>query len=775
MKMLRQIFLKMQSSRSHLIINIGGLSTAFAAFILIMLFVINEFQFDKFNKNGKRIFRIEESGENQVPLVISRLSKERFPEIENSVVIKSFDNHWISYEKNFFDIDGFCFAENSFFNIFTVPFIYGDYKTALEAPYTIVLSESVSKKIFGNINPIGKQVNFKNQDNYTVTGVIKDMPDFHLPAKAIASFKSLEDIYHLTNDNLGWNFVSYLLLTEKSNSRDLEKKMNDLFSSLLSNNNRDVKKTDFVLRPFNDIYLATDTQGNDETKHGDLNLLIIMIVTGILIIGIAGINFVNLSVSRRLKESHEIYIRKILGGTTRRIIFRYTLDAAILSAVALLISFIIVYFCYDLYENIIGKTLNLSAIVKPWYVLIFFAGIIAFGAACGFLPAYYLTRDKSGQGLAKGLPIKKRMNFNAGLLTFQYAISIILICGTIVTYNQLEFIKNKDLGFNKDAVLSLELTQPLKSNLNSFKNVLLENPGISEVSFVSDDITQLKQYSTLVNTGGEDHLFKMAFIDPSFLKLMEIGLIRGNDFSWEIPTQMTDNYIINEAAWDILKNSSIEKEGYKIRNRRLLGVIKNFHIESLHYKVSPMIFYWGNTQEYNKALLKLKNGNYAQTLDYIKDVFKKLAPGSMCKYKFLDESIKQLHHPEEMIVRLLGIFSLLALIIASVGIISLSFVSAENRTKEIGIRKINGARVGEIMAMLSTDFVKWVAIACIIACPVSWYAMHKWLQNFTYKTELSLWIFVLAGTLVMAIALLTVSWQSWRAATKNPVDALRYE
>jgi putative ABC transport system permease protein len=775
MKIIRQLFLKMRTSNSYLLINIVGLSTAFAAFTLIILFVINELQFDKFNTKGKRIFRIELNGENQVPLVVSRLSKERLPEVENSVVIKSFDNHWISYEKNFFDIDEFCFAENSFFEIFTIPFVYGDYKTALNGPFTIVLTESVSKKIFGNINPIGKQVNFKNQNYYTVTGVIKDLPDFHLPVKAIASFKSLEDIYHLTNENLGWSFVSYVLLNENSKYKDLEIKMNSLFINILGSNKKTVKKPDFALRPFYDIYLASDTQGNDETKHGDFNLLIIMIVSGILIIGIAGINFVNLSISRRLKECHKIYIRKILGGTTKSIIFQYTLDAVMLCTLSLLTSFIIVYLCYHIYENLIGKTLNIYAIIKPHYMFFLISGIIVFGAACGFLPAYYLTREKSGAGLARGLTVKKRMNFNAGLITFQYTISVMLICGTLLTYKQLHFMRNKNPGFNKDGVLAIELTTPIKDNLNSFKNILLENPDISEVSFVSDEITQLKQYSILINIDGEDHLFKMAFIDPSFLKLLEIDLITGNNFSWDIPTQITDNYIINEAAWDILKNSAIDKEGYKINGRKLLGVTNNLHIESLRYKVSPMIFYWGKSSEYNKALLKLTNGNYANTLAYINGVYKKLAPDSMCKYKFLDESIYQLSHPEEMIVRILGIFSLLALILASMGIISLSFVTAENRTKEIGIRKINGARVGEIVTMLSTDFIKWVAIAYLIACPIAWFGMHYWLQNFTYRTKLSLWIFVLAGILVMIIALLTVIWQSWHAATRNPVEALRYE
>ena len=223
-------------------------------------------------------------------------------------MIKSFNNHWLSYDRYFFEIEEFCFAENSLFEIFTLPFIYGDYHTALESPYTIVLSESVSKKIFGDINPVGKQINYKNEDYYTVTGVIKDMPDFHLPVKAIASFKSVQDRYGLTDDNWGWSLVTYFMLPENNDTKALEKKMNDLFNK---EEKWGVEKPDLKLRPLNNIYLATDVQGNDETKHGNLYLLIILIVTGVFILVIASINFINLSISRRARESHEIYIRKI--------------------------------------------------------------------------------------------------------------------------------------------------------------------------------------------------------------------------------------------------------------------------------------------------------------------------------------------------------------------------------------------------------------------------------------------------------------------------------
>jgi putative ABC transport system permease protein len=323
--------------------------------------------------------------------------------------------------------------------------------------------------------------------------------------------------------------------------------------------------------------------------------------------------------------------------------------------------------------------------------------------------------------------------------------------------------------------LSFDLVPSLKTNLSSFKSKLLENPNISGVSFISDDITQLKQYSTAVTINEEMQVFKYAIVDPDFIPLMDIELIQGKNFSQDIKSQMSESYILNEAAWEILKHSKMENDGYKIGNRTLLGVVSNFHFESFHNKINPMILYWVPNNNYNKALLKLTTGSSAQTLKTINEIYKELAPESLCKYQFVDEEFNYLYTTDRMMVKLLGIFSLLAIFIATLGIISLSTIAAENRTKEIGIRKVNGAKISEILTMLNKDFLKWVAIAFVVATPVAYYAIQKWLENFAYKTSLSWWIFALAGLLALGIALLTVSWQSWRAATRNPVEALRYE
>ncbi|QIA06596.1 ABC transporter permease [Draconibacterium halophilum] len=769
---IRQSFKNMRGSKSYLFINIGGLSIAFAVFILIMLFVVNEFNFDKFNTNGDRVYRIEQGEYNQVPISISRISKETFPEVENSVMIKSTNNHWISYEKNFFEIKDFCFAENSFFEIFSVPFETGDPKTALNEPFTIVLAESLAKKIFGDKNPIGEQVNFKNQNDYTVTGVIKDLPDFHLPAKAIASFKSVEVSFNLTDENWSWNLVSYIMLSENHDKELLEKKMDKQFRNI---EQWDVKEPEFSLRSFNDIYLASDTEANDETKHGSMTLLIILMVVGAFIILIASINFINLTISRGLKKTNEIHIRRILGSSKTAIIFQYMLDSVILCTISILIAFAIVFLSLHSYENLIGKELNILNVLDLKYILLIGVGIVSLGIIYGVFPSYYLTKVSTRQGTNGGQTGAKQSGFNVGLITFQYIISIILICGTVITYKQLLFTSNSNLGFNKEQVLSVDLGPSFTDNLSTFKSKLLENPNISGVSFISDDITMLKQYGTVVNVDEEGYVFKFAVIDPEFIPMMDIELLQGDNFSKDIQSQMGKSYIVNEAGWDILKNSKTKDAGYKINDGTLLGVIKNFHFESFHNKIEPMIFYWANNNYYNKALLKLTAGNTAQTINYIDKVYKEMAPESLCKYQFVDEEFNYLYNTERMMVRLLGIFSLLAIFIATLGIISLSTMAAETRTKEIGIRKVNGAKISEILSMLNKDFVKWVALAFVVATPIAYFVMNKWLESFAYKTSLSWWIFALAGLLALGIALLTVSWQSWRAATRNPVEALRYE
>lgn len=774
---IKQSFRNMRGSKSYIFINVGGLAIAFSVFILIMLFVINEFNFDKFNTNGKRVYRIEEGENNQVPMAISRIANESFPEIEQSVVIKSFSNHWLRYEQAFFEIEDFCFSDNSFIEVFSIPFISGDPKTALEAPFTIVLSESVAKKIFGDENPIGKQVNFKNETDYTVTGVIKDLPDFHLPVKAIASFKSVEESYNLSAETWNWGLVSYIMLANNHDKDFLEEKMNKLFRN---NENWNVEEPNFKLRAFNDIYLATDTSGNDETKHGSMPLLITLIIVAIFILLIASINFINLTISRGLKKINDINIRRIHGSSKGAIIFQYMLDSIILCTISIFIALAIVFFSLNSYQELIGRELNILSVLNIKYILLIVFGIISLGIIYGLFPAWFLTKVATEQSATGGQASAKNSRFNVGLITFQYVISIILISGTIITYKQLLFTTNSNLGFNKEQVLSVNLDPSLRGNLATFKTKLLENPNISGVSFISDNITGFKQYSTAVEAGDEQYIFQYGLIDPEFIPLLDIELVQGENFSENIKSQMVQSetgsgYILNEAAWDILKKSKTKDAAYNLNGRTLLGVIRNFHFESFHNKINPMILYWAPTNNSTKALLKLTVGNTSQTINYIDEVFKELAPKSLFKYQFIDDEFNYLYATDRVMVRLLGIFSLLAIFIATLGIISLSNMAAESRNKEIGIRKVNGAKISEIIIMLNKGFIKWVALAYVIACPVAWYIMNKWLENFAYKTTLSWWIFVIAGVLAFGIALLTVSWQSWKAATRNPVEALRYE
>lgn len=771
-KRIKQSFRGMRGSRSYLIINVGGLAIAFSVFILIMLFVINEFNFDTFNSNGERVYRVEEGESIQVPLAISRIITGTFPEVEKSVVIKSLNNHWLSYENNFFEISDFCFSDNSFIDVFSVPFISGNPETALKAPYTIVLSESVSKRIFGNKNPIGQQVNFKNQDNYTVTGVIKDLPDFHLPAKAVASFKSVEDRYNLSDETWSWALVTYVLLIDNHDVDHLVEKMDKLF---MNNENWNEKDPEFSLRAFNDIYLATDSYANDETKHGNISLLITLIVVAVFIILIASVNFINLTISRGLQKAKEIHIRKIFGSTKAEVIIQSMFDSVILCAISFFIAIGIVFLVLNSYENLIGKELNIQHVLNVKYFFLSIVGILLLGIIYGLPPALFLLKVSKQQYLRNDQFVAKNSGFNVGLITFQYILSIVLICGTILSYKQLDFIYESDLGFNSDKVLSIELDPALSDKLNSFKSSLLENPNIRGVSFISDDITQLKEYSTAVEIDEETVAFKYGLIDPDFIPLMDIQFKQGENFSLDRPGQIGKAYILNEAAYNLFKHSKSKDAVHQINDGTLIGVVKNFHFESLHNNINPMILYWAPNSYYNKAFVKLNGVDIAQTIDHINKVYKEMAPGSLCKYQFIDDEFDHLYLAEGMMVKLLGIFSLLAIFIASLGVISLSTMEAQKRSKEIGIRKVNGAKVSEILIMLNKYFIKWVAMAFVIASPIAYFFMSKWLENFVYKTELSWWIFALAASLIIIIALLTVSWQSWRAATKNPVEALRYE
>ncbi len=772
MNYLKQSFRNIKNKSSHFIINLSGLSIALTVFMLIMLYVGNEFNFDKSQSNGKRIYRIESDKENQLPLAVSRLAKKNFQEIEKATVIKSFNNPWLKYNDGFFEVEDMCFAESSFFDMFTIPFIKGDYKTALDAPYSIVLCESLAKTIFGDKNPIGERVNFKGQDYYTVTGVIKDISDFHLPAKALASFKSVEDRYHLGDDTWNWGMISYVMLQKNSDPKQLESKMNTLFGSIEQLN----RYSNYNLRPFNSIYLATDTTSTDESKQGNLYLLVVLIIIGILIIVIASINFINLIISQGIKKMQDVTIKRILGGSRLTIFFQHAFDSLILCLCSMLIASLVVFLILNPYENLIGKQLNIAQLFNfkyALYALIFLASLIV---VYGFFPAYFLTRKNIQGWKIGGKSVIKSRGLNNGLITFQYAVSIILIIGTVFIYRQLDYIRNEDLGFNDEQLLSVKLVPDMKNNLNGFKSQLLENPNIKGVSFVSDNITQFNQYSTEVSIDDKLVVLNYAEVDPDFIPLLDMKIVQGENFSWDIKGQSNSGYILNEAAWDILKNSSLKEEGYNIENRSLIGVVDNFHFESFRKIINPIILYWQKDIRYsNNVLIKLSTNNTVQTLDYIGNVFHKSAPNDLYKCQFINQELDHLYHTEKVLATLFCIFALLAIFIASLGIFTLSKITAENRIKEIGVRKVNGAKISEILLMLNKDFVKWVVIAFITAIPIAYIAMHKWLENFAYKTTLSWWIFILAGVFAMVIALFTVSWQSWKAATRNPVEALRYE
>jgi putative ABC transport system permease protein len=528
--------------------------------------------------------------------------------------------------------------------------------------------------------------------------------------------------------------------------------------------------------PLSAEYAATDATSTDESKQGNIYLLIVLIIIGVLIIVIASINFINLIISQGLKKMQEVTIKRILGGSRMTIFFQYAVDSLILCFCAMLIASLFVFLTLNPYENLIGKQLNFEQFFSFKYALFTIIGFASLVIIYGFFPAYFLTRKNIQEWKKGGKNVVKSRGLSNGLITFQYAISIVLIIGTAFIYRQLDYIQNEDLGFNDEQLLSVKLVPDMKNNLDGFKSKLLENPNIKGVSFASDNVTRFNQYTTELNIDNKLVVFNYAEVDPDFIPLLDMKILQGENFSWNIKSQANGGYILNEAAWDILKNTSLKEKGYNMEDRTLIGVVDNFHFESFHSKINPMILYWQKEIQYsNNVLIKLSANNTVQTLKCIENIFHKSAPNDLFKCQFINQELDHLYRSEKILVTLFCIFALLAVFIASLGIFSLSKITAENRIKEIGVRKVNGAKISEVLVMLNKDFLKWVALAFAIATPIASFAMHKWLENFAYKTNLSWWIFVLAGVLALGIALITVSLQSWKAATRNPVEALRYE
>lgn len=788
-------------------INITGLAVGMACSILIILFIQNELSYDKFQENSDRIYRLSrewfnEDGTSSLHLArvappIGPLLKNDFPNIIEEVTRVSSDwNTFLQVDGRTFIEDKFFWAENNFFKIFSFEFIKGNPNTALSEPYSVVLTESMAKKYFGNEDPIGKTILYERKDNLKVTGVIKDVPEnSHFKFDFLGSFITLNDYEGIETLTRNWgsnNYVTYILLPEKFPVEELVRQIPAFLDKHLTQLVIDNTGNPPSIQPsktnklhfwkLTDIHLRSHLVTELE-ENGDINDVYIFSIVALFILLIGCINFMNLSTARSAKRAREVGMRKVLGAFKKQLVLQFIGESLIISFIAMLFAVVLVEAGLPFFNNFIDKQLNIDYFGNPTIVLGLLCLTLIVGLIAGSYPAFLLSSFNTIK-VIKGNSSSGKSRFRTVLVVAQFTISIALIICMGIVYSQMEFFKSKDLGYDKSKVVLLPSNQEMRKEIESIKSQLYENPNILSVAS-----SRLVPSDMLVNSWGgqlvgEDNPAPLNFrlaaqeVDHDFIKTYGLHLVAGRDFSRDFATDDSSAFILNEAAVKQLgwtpREAINKKMIYGDRNGKVIGVVNNFHFESLHNKIVPIIFLLTKTRNVNFSV-KISGNDIAGTMKFLKEKWTEFRPDYPFEYTFLEDQLEELYTSEKKLGDIFGIFSLLAVIIACLGLFGLASYSAEQRTKEIGIRKVLGSTVSGIVILFSKDFLKLVIISNLIAWPLAYFAMNKWLEGFAYKTGISIWIFVLSGTIAILIALLTVSFQAVKAGFSNPVKSLRYE
>jgi len=791
---LKVAFRNIRNHKGYSLINLTGLIIGLTSCILILSYVLYELSYDRYHEKSERIFRLGVKGnigQRQMSVPITNyaaapsLARE-YPEVINSV--KFFPMAWtgrifVKYgEKQFYE-ENIYYAENSVFDIFTFPMIKGNPKTALETANTIVITEDVARKYFGDEEPVGKFLKFNNQTDFVVTGVIENVPkNSHLTFDMLYSFKT---IYSAGMESeVDFRYYSYILVQENCNYKDLDKKISSFqdepLKSILAATGG---KVNYFIEPVTRLHLYSQMSYNPPGA-GNVKYVYIFSVIAVFVLLIACINFMNLSSARSTIRSREVGIRKVLGSDRKKLVNQFLGESLLYSFISLVMALILVKFLLPFFNTLAGSSLTLHNSDLRWLIpgfimTVFFVGIIA-----GSYPAFILSSFQPVMVLKGSSKGTLHSRFRSILVVAQFTISIILIIGTYIISNQVKFMKNKDLGFNKEQIVVLPVSnkttqlsvKSLKEEIRSIKGV------INAASSVDVPGKPLNSRTFFVPEGFSEEEAQLMIhlqIDEDYFSTMGIELKEGRNFSGEISSDTLESIIINETAakkfgWDNPLGKTIQSNIGSGQTGIVIGVIKDFHLESLQQEIEPyLIRYVPGYLSY--ISVRINTESIQETMELLKKKWMEFFPGTPNDYFFLDESFDSLYRTEERLNTIFSYFTLFTIFIACLGLFGLASFTAERRIKEIGIRKVLGASTTGIIFQLSKEFLRWVAVANIIAWPIAYYFMNRWLHNFAFRTSIGIDVFILSGMIATVSALLTISYQVARTSLSNPVKALRYE
>jgi putative ABC transport system permease protein len=794
-------------NKIYSIINIVGLATGLTCFLLIAMYVLDELSFDKFYPNSQRIYRLNADirfggGDLHMPFtsdMMGQVLKKDYPQVEEYArLFNSNGSKLIKKGNDFINEERVTHADSTFFRIFQVTALSGDPKNALNAPNTVVITESAAKKYFGTIDALGKTLEIEGRQKtlYKVTAVIKDIP--HNSHFQFDFYFSMKNVDYTWGQFLSHNFHTYLLLKEGTDPNAFEKNfihyidkycLPEAKQYMQINTMDDFRKAgnklEYSMIPVTRIHLYSDRQ-YEFLASGNIQYIYIFSAVALLILLIACINFMNLTTARSANRAREVGIRKVLGTERRELITQFLTESTLMTMLSLVIAIALVWLVLPVFNQVSGKTMSMSNFISPFVLPSLIALPLVVGLLAGSYPAFFLSAFKPIEVLKGKLKLgSKSGGLRSLLVVFQFATSIMLIIGTIVIYKQLNYIQSKDLGFRKEQVLVIDGVNSLSDNAIPFKNKVMGFSGVETGTLSSFlPVTQssrtdqtFSKEAVMDSKNGID--MQTWYVDYDYLRTMGMKMARGRNFSRDFGSDSTA-VIINETTASFLgyddpigKKIYTINENNKTQSYNIIGVVKNFNFETLHQNVGPLSFFLGKSG--GLASFKVNTANIKTLIAEIESLWKSLAPGMPFSYRFMDESFNEMYQSEQKVGQIALIFSVLAILIACLGLFGLATFIAEQRTKEIGIRKVLGASIQGIVRLLSKDFMKLVAIAFVIAAPVSWWAMHSWLSDFAYRITIEWWIFALAALLALLIALVTVSFQAIKAAIANPVKSLRTE
>lgn len=763
-------------------ISIASLTAGLAVCIMLLLYVTDELSFDRYHKKVDNIYRLcQEEHPYQAPGA-ARLLQDNLPEIKKSARILDRDNILVQFEDDSYKEDYVAWADAELFEIFSFKFKYGNAENSLQQPGTAVINEKTARKYFGNDDPVGKMLKVENEYDYIITGVIEDIP--HNSHFTFDIFMSLEDGDKMFDsdwmENWGWcNFLVYFEMQDEFSQAQLEAKICELMKTTTDS---DEPASIYTLQNLKDIHLYSAHFLGDIQPQNSITYVLIFSAIGLLILLIACFNYINLLTANASTRGIEIGVRKAFGASRKQLAMQYISESIIVIIISLFLSLVLVSIGLPLFNDLSGKNLSFSFLAHMNIVLSILGIVLVVGMLAGLYPAFVLSSFNPTKALRSSKNMAgSKFQLKKILVGAQFTIVIALIACAGIMFRQINFIQNKELGFDKEAVITTIFNYGEEEEYNTLKHALLSESCVSSVSVASRIPSGSLGTVGVVQVEGKTDFIPIPYVhvDFDYFETLGIEATQGRLFSDQLKTDATESVILNEEAVKLLglEGNPIGqtlKCIWPTSTRHIVGVIGDVYFEPLYNKVKPTVFSFYYPWVYH-LIIKVNSSDVVGSMKTVTEICQSHYPEEVIEFSFLDSILQSRYEKETKTFQLMGYFAVLAILLACIGLMGMASFILTRRTKEIGIRKVNGATVFKIIKMLNLSFVKWIGIAFVIATPIAYYGMDKWLANFAYQTELSWWIFALSGGITLAIVLLTVSWLTYRAARRNPVEALRYE